>query len=55
MGAPDQLTRAQVDALQRHAGGTPVQAAVLKHPGGSFSREFSIRQNDVLLLLLKRL
>jgi len=55
MGAPDQLTRAQVDALQRHASGAPTQTAVLKHPGGLFSREFTLRQNDVLLVLLKRL
>ena len=55
MGAPDQLTRAQVDALQSSANGAPGQQLVFKHPGGRFSRDLTLSQNDVALVLLRKL
>jgi xylan 1,4-beta-xylosidase len=55
MGAPDQLTRAQADALRQGANGAPVQQSVLKHPGGRFTRDFALRQNDVWLVVLRKM
>ncbi len=55
MGAPSQLTPAQVDAIQQGASGAPVAQRVLKHPGGAFSKEIPLRENDVVLVQLKRL
>lgn len=55
MGAPDQLTRAQVQALQHDANGAPVQQLVIKHAGGTFTREFPMHQNDIWLVMLNKL
>jgi xylan 1,4-beta-xylosidase len=55
MGAPNQLTRAQVEALQKGASGAPVQQVMLKHPGGTFTKDFPLRENDVVLVLLRKL
>jgi xylan 1,4-beta-xylosidase len=55
MGAPDQLTRAQVDALRLGASGAPVQQVVVKHAGGSFTNELPLRENDVVLVMLDRM
>jgi xylan 1,4-beta-xylosidase len=55
LGAPSQLSRAQVDALKEWACGAPVHAGLVKHPGGRFVREFALRQNDVFLVALRRL
>jgi len=55
MGAPDQLTRGQAEALRQGASGAPVQQVVVKHPGGLFTRDLSLRQNDVLLVVLRKL
>ena len=55
IGAPDQLTRAQVDALQQAASGAPTQQRVLKHPGGTFNQAIPLRENDVVLVELKKL
>jgi xylan 1,4-beta-xylosidase len=53
MGAPAQLTKAQEDALRQAADGSPAFWAIVSHPGGSYSREFAMRQNDVVLVLLR--
>ena len=55
MGAPDQLTPAQTEALQQGASGTPVQQVVLKHAGGLFTKDIPLRENDVVLVELKRI
>ncbi len=55
MGAPDQLTPAQVEALRSNASGTPAQKVLLKHTGGTLVREIPLRQNDVFLVLLHKL
>jgi xylan 1,4-beta-xylosidase len=55
MGAPDQLTRAQTEALRQGASGAPVQQVLLKHPGGPFTKDLPLRQNDVLLVTLRKL
>jgi xylan 1,4-beta-xylosidase len=55
MGAPSQLTRIQVETLQTAASGAPVEQVVVKHTGGLFVKDFPLRQNDVVLVLLKKL
>jgi len=55
MGGPDQLTRAQEDALQSGASGAPVEQLLVKHPGGMFTRNLSLRENDVVLVMLRKL
>jgi xylan 1,4-beta-xylosidase len=55
MGAPDQLTRAQTEALGQAASGAPVQQVLVKHPGGLFTKDLPLRQNDVLLVELRKL
>jgi xylan 1,4-beta-xylosidase len=54
MGAPAQLTRAQVDQLNSAASGAPIRTETFKHAGGPFVRDLPLRQNDVLLILLRR-
>src|ERR1017187_3748547 len=55
MGAPDQLTRAQAEALGQGASGAPVPQVLVKHPGGLFTKDLPLRQNDVVLVELRRL
>jgi xylan 1,4-beta-xylosidase len=55
MGAPDQLTRAQTDALRYGASGAPVQQVVVKHSGGLFAKDLPLRENDVVLVVLQKL
>jgi xylan 1,4-beta-xylosidase len=55
MGAPAQLTRSQEDALHQAADGSPAFWAIVSHPGGSYSREFAMRQNDVVLVVIRKL
>jgi xylan 1,4-beta-xylosidase len=55
MGAPDQLTRAQTEALGQGASGAPVQQVLVKHPGGLFTKDLPLRQNDVVLVELRKL
>ena len=52
MGAPSQLTLAQVRALDETASGAPVEQSVVDHPGGEFVREMPLRENDVFLVVL---
>ena len=53
MGAPDQLSRAQTEVLLPT--GAPVQQVLVKHPGGLFTKDLPLRQNDVLLVVLHKL
>ena len=55
MGAPDQLSRAQEEALRQGATGAPVEQVVLKHAGGTFTKDFPLRENDVVLVVLRKL
>jgi xylan 1,4-beta-xylosidase len=55
MGAPSQLSRAQTEALRTGASGAPVEQLVVKHAGGLFVKDVPLRQNDVVLVMLKRL
>jgi xylan 1,4-beta-xylosidase len=55
MGAPDQLTRAQVETLHVAASGAPLEQLVIKHNGGLFTKNLALRQNDVVLVVLRRL
>ena len=55
LGAPSQLTRQQEAAIQQAATGARIQDEVLNHAGGTLTKEFSLRENDVVLLVLKRL
>jgi xylan 1,4-beta-xylosidase len=55
MGAPAQLTRSQEDALRQAADGSPAMRAIVSHPGGSYSKEFAMRENDVVLVLVRKL
>jgi len=53
MGKPNQLNKQQVEQLKNKNNGSPVatQQIVIK-PGGSFSKEFDIRENDVIMVSL---
>lgn len=55
MGAPEQLTRAQADALRDGASGAPVEQALVKHAGGLFTKDLPLRENDVVLVVLRKL
>jgi xylan 1,4-beta-xylosidase len=55
LGAPSQLTPAQVDAIQQQAGGAPVERSIVKHAGGTFTKDLPLHQNDVVLVVLNRL
>ena len=55
MGAPSQLTPAQTETLHNVANGAPVEQIVLKHGGGPLVKDFPLHQNDVVLVVLKRL
>ncbi len=52
MGAPSQLTRAQVAALQLAASGAAVETRAVTVVGGEFRQEFPMMENDVLLVTL---
>ncbi|HTP85761.1 MAG TPA: hypothetical protein VMJ34_02390 [Bryobacteraceae bacterium] len=55
MGAPSQITKAQMQALDETASGAPLEQSVIDHPGGTFVREMPLRQNDVYLVVLSRM
>jgi len=55
MGAPAQLIRSQEEALHQVADGSPAFQAIVSHPGGAYSKEFAMRENDVVLVLLRKL
>jgi len=55
MGAPAQLTRPQEDALLKVADGSPAFQEVISHRGGAYAKEFTVRENDVVLVVLRKL
>jgi xylan 1,4-beta-xylosidase len=55
LGAPAQLTTPQEESLRKIADGSPAFRAIVSHPAGVFSREFAMRENDVVLVLLRKL
>jgi xylan 1,4-beta-xylosidase len=55
LGAPAQLSPAQVHAIESIAGGAPTDTVLVHVQGGGFSRRFPMRENDVTLVLLKKL
>jgi len=53
LGSPAQLTRSQVEVLQKASSGTPcIQESVSIRPDSSFSQDFEMRENDVWLVEL---
>jgi xylan 1,4-beta-xylosidase len=54
MGSPRQLTRSQVAALQTEASGAPAEARTVKVVDGRLDWHFDIRENDVVLVTVKR-
>jgi xylan 1,4-beta-xylosidase len=55
LGAPAQLTRGNVAKLKAAANGAPFATAVVQvGVEGTFEKEFAMRQNDVVLLTLRR-
>jgi len=56
MGRPKQLNKQQVEELKRQNDGSPVSTEMVEVEGdGIFSKEFDIRENDVIMLnLVKR-
>jgi xylan 1,4-beta-xylosidase len=54
MGSPAQLTRDQVAQLQSAASGAPVETKRVKVKNGVYEELFKMRQNDTVLVILKR-
>lgn len=53
MGKPDQLNRQQVEKLKKQNNGSPVVRQQIEiRPNTAFSKEFDIRENDVILVNL---
>ncbi|MFT4111720.1 GH39 family glycosyl hydrolase [Silvibacterium sp.] len=52
MGSPDQLTRAQVAALQTAASGDPVRTETVEAKEGRIVEGFPMRENDAVLVTL---
>jgi xylan 1,4-beta-xylosidase len=49
MGKPNQLNKQQVEQLKKQNNGSPVETQQIEvKSGGSFSKEFNIRENDVI-------
>lgn len=55
MGSPNQLTRAQVVALQQAASGAPVEARIVTINNHAYEQHFDMNQNDTVLVTLKPL
>ena len=56
MGSPAQLTRAQVAQLHTASSGKPNEEnTITVRADGTFARELSLRENDVFLLVLRKL
>ncbi len=55
LGAPSQLTRQQVAALQRDASGAPVEERRITIHHGTLRQTFPMRKNDVCLVTLTRM
>jgi xylan 1,4-beta-xylosidase len=54
LGAPSQLTKAQVRAIPEVTG-SPAADRLVTHPGGTYETTFAVRENDVYLMILDRL
>ncbi len=53
-GAPEQLTKAQVDEIKSKNSGAPLAACTVKiGRDGNFEQQFDLRENDVVLITLK--
>ena len=53
LGAPDQLTRAQVAEIKARNNGAPIETrAVEIGRDGKFMQQFDLRENDVMLITL---
>jgi len=53
MGKPNQLNKQQVEQLKNKNNGSPVATQQIEiKPGDSFSKEFNIRENDVMMVNL---
>ena len=53
LGAPPQLTKAQVTKIKSENNGAPVEtSSVVIGNKGEFRKEFVIRENDVVLITL---
>lgn len=55
MGAPSQATREQVRLLNQASSSAPLEETMVEHPGGSFVRDFALRDNDVYLVVLNKM
>jgi xylan 1,4-beta-xylosidase len=56
MGKPKQLTKPQVEEIRKFNDGSPVSTEIVKvNAKGTFTKEFSLRENDVFLLNLVKL
>jgi xylan 1,4-beta-xylosidase len=56
LGAPAQLTKAQVAEIKSQNSGAPLSHAIVKvGKDGVFKQEFDLRENDVVLLTLQPL
>lgn len=55
LGAPNQLTRAQVAEIKSRNSGAPLETRMVKiGRDGKFEQQFDLRDNDVVLITLKR-
>jgi xylan 1,4-beta-xylosidase len=56
LGAPAQLTKAQVAEIKSKNSGAPVEVRTVEiGRGGNFEQQFDLRENDVVLITLKPL
>jgi xylan 1,4-beta-xylosidase len=55
LGAPSQLTRRQVEAIKALNSGAPSRSQIIRISDGRFSETFPMRENDVYLVVLKKL
>ena len=52
MGSPNQLTRAQVDALNKVSDGEPISQSDVSITGKHFTKTLPLRTNDCFLVVL---
>jgi xylan 1,4-beta-xylosidase len=56
MGRPKQLTKQQVETIKSQNDGSPISKEKIKiGSSGVFSKDFDIRENDVLMVQLIKL
>jgi xylan 1,4-beta-xylosidase len=55
LGAPDQLTKAQVAEIKSKNSGAPIETRTVKvGRDGKFQEQFDLRENDLVLVTLSR-